>query len=97
MKDKKKVEILLKVTQRVCTKNPGMQKLIDKQMIDICQKEGMSPKQTFFAVFAVGVIIMDYLNIFDCKGQAVKILGVIFTVNLEKKHKEFFDAGILRV
>ena len=51
MKDKKKVEILLKAIQRVCTKNPGMQKLIDKQMIDICQKEGMSPKQIFFAVF----------------------------------------------
>ena len=75
-------------------KNPGMQKLIDKQMIDICQKEEMSPKQIFFAV---GVIIMDHLNIFDCKGQIVKILRVIFTGDLEKKHKEFFDAGILRV
>ena len=42
MKDKRKVEILLKLIERVYTKNPGTQKLIDESMIDIW-KEGVSP------------------------------------------------------
>ena len=62
MKDKRKIEILLKVIEIVYTKNPGMQKLVDKSMIDLC-KEGVSPEQVFF-VFALGFIVMGYLNIF---------------------------------
>ena len=48
MKDKKKIDILLKVIERLYTKNHGMQKLIDESMIDICRKEGASPEQLFF-------------------------------------------------
>ena len=63
MKDKKKIEILLQVIKRVYTKNLGTQKLIDKSMIDIC-KEVVPPEQAFcFAFFAVGFIVMGYLNI----------------------------------
>ena len=46
MKDKKKIEILLKVIERVYTKNPGMQNLIDESMIDIFK--GVSSEQVFF-------------------------------------------------
>ena len=49
MKHKKKIEILLKVIERVYTKNPGMQTLIDELMIGICKEEGVSPEQVFFA------------------------------------------------
>ena len=42
MKDRKKIEILLKVIARVYTKSPGMQKLIDRSMKDICKEEGVS-------------------------------------------------------
>ena len=42
MKDRKKIEILLKVIARVYTKSPGMQKLIDRPMKDICKEEGVS-------------------------------------------------------
>ena len=47
----KKIETLLKIIERVYTKNPGMQKLIDQSMIDVCKEEGVSPEQVFF-VFA---------------------------------------------
>ena len=63
MKDKKKVESK-KVIERVYTKNPGMQKLIDESVKDICKEKGVSPDQAFFLLFfAVGFIIMGYLNI----------------------------------
>ena len=42
MKDRKKIEILLKVIARVYTKSPGMQKMIDRSMKDICKEEGVS-------------------------------------------------------
>ena len=48
MKDKKNIEILLKVIERVYTKNTEIQKLIDESMIDVC-KEGVSLEQVFFA------------------------------------------------
>ena len=63
MKDKKRVEILLKVIERVYSKNPGMQTLIDESVIDICKEEGVSPEQVFFLLFfAVDFIVMGYLN-----------------------------------
>ena len=34
---------------------------------------------------------------FVCERQLMKILGFIFSGDLEKNHVEFFDAGILRV
>ena len=49
MKHKKKIEILLLVIDRVYTKNPGMQTLIDELMIGISKEEGVSPEQVFFA------------------------------------------------
>ena len=48
MKDKKKIEILLKVIERIFNKNPEMQKLIDESMIDVCKEEDVSPKEVFF-------------------------------------------------
>ena len=63
MKDKKRIEILLKVIERVYSKNPGMQTLIDESVIDICKEEGVSPEQVFFLhFFAVDFIVMGYLN-----------------------------------
>ena len=49
MEDKKRTEILLKVIERVCNKNPGMQTLVDESVMDICKDEGVSSKQVFFA------------------------------------------------
>ena len=63
MKEKKKIETLLKVIERVYAKNPAMQKLIDESMIDIWKEKGESPEQVFFLFFAVGFIVMGYPNI----------------------------------
>ena len=46
-KNKKRIEILLKVIERLYSKNPGIQTLIDKLMIDICK--GLSPEKVFAA------------------------------------------------
>ena len=63
MKEKTKIEILVKVIEKFYTKNPGMQKLIEKSMIDICKEESVSSEQVFFLLFfAVGFIVMSYLN-----------------------------------
>ena len=48
MKDKKKLEVLLKVKKRIFDKNPGMQHTIDASMTDVCAEEGISPEQVFF-------------------------------------------------
>ena len=48
MKDKKKLEALLKVIKQTYIKNPEMQKVIDASMIGVCAQEGISPKQVFF-------------------------------------------------
>ena len=63
MKEKTKIEILVKVIEKFHTKNPGMQKLIKKSMIDICKEESVSSEQVFFLLFfAVGFIVMSYLS-----------------------------------
>ena len=63
MKEKTKIEILVKVIEKFYTKNPGMQKLIEKSMIDICKEESVLSEQVFFLLFfAVGFIVMSYLN-----------------------------------
>ena len=46
-KNKKRIQILLKVIERLYSKNPGIQTLIDKLMIDICK--GLSPEKVFAA------------------------------------------------
>ena len=38
MKDKEKLEILLKVIQRIYDKNPEMQEVIDVSMIEVCTR-----------------------------------------------------------
>ena len=48
MKDKKKLEVLLKVIQRVYDKNPGIQEVIDPSMMEVCAEEGVFPEQVFF-------------------------------------------------
>ena len=59
VKRKKKVEILLKVIERVYTKNPEMQKLIGESMM---QRKMCHPSIYFFLFFD-GFINMGYLNI----------------------------------
>ena len=44
MKNKKTLEVLVKVIQRVYDKNPGMQKVIDALMKEVCAEEGVSPE-----------------------------------------------------
>ena len=48
MKDKKKLEVLLKVIKRVYDENPGMQEMMDASMIEKCAEESVSPEQVFF-------------------------------------------------
>ena len=38
MKDKEKLEILLKVIQRIYDKNPEMKEVIDVSMIEVCTR-----------------------------------------------------------
>ena len=44
MKDKKKLEVLIKVIKIIYDKNPGMQEMIDLPMIEVCAEEGVSPE-----------------------------------------------------
>ena len=100
MKDKLKNEILLKVIEGVYTKTPGMQKLLDESMIDICKEEGVSPKQVYFFAFLCYWLYRYGLSkhkFFVSEGQLMKIIGFIFSGDQEKDHIEFFSAGILRV
>ena len=53
MKDKKKLEVLIKVIKIIYDKNPGMQEMIDSLMIEVCTEEGASPEQVFFAVVVI--------------------------------------------
>ena len=50
MKDKKKLEVLLKVIKRIYDKNPGTQEMIDASIIEVCAEEGVSPEQVFFVL-----------------------------------------------
>ena len=62
MKDKKKIKILLKSIERVYSKNPGIQALIDESIIDVCKVEGVLREQVFLLFFAVGFLVMGYLK-----------------------------------
>ena len=68
MEDKKKIKILLKVIERVYTKNPGMQNLIDKSMTDVCSEEGW--------LYCYG---LSKHKFFVCQGQLMKIIYFIFS------------------
>ena len=91
MKDKKKIEILLKVIERVYTKNPGTQNLIDESMIDIC-KEGVSSEQVFFVFLCYWFYRygLSKHKFFTCKLQLMKIVGFVFICNLEKNSCRIF-------
>lgn len=62
MKDKKIIDILLKVIKNVYDKNSDLQKLI--RCVDVCAGEGVSLEQVFFILvyFAVFFIVMGYPN-----------------------------------
>ena len=45
MKDKKKLEVLLKVIKRIYDKNSGMQEMIGASVIEVCAEEGASTEQ----------------------------------------------------
>lgn len=48
LKDKKKLEFLIKVLQRIYEKNPGMEDVIDASVIEVCAEEAISPEQVIF-------------------------------------------------
>ena len=48
MKDKNKLEVLLKVIQRAYAKSPGMQEVIYPSVIELYAEEGVSPEQLLF-------------------------------------------------
>ena len=93
MKDKKKIKILLKSIERVYSKNPGIQALIDESIIDVCKVEGVLCEQVFFAFLCCWVPCYGLSEIiFLCLKDS------LFLVVIKKKnHVEFFHAGILRV
>ena len=73
MKDKKRIKILLKVIERVYTKNPGMQTLVYESMIDICKEEGVSSEQVFFAFLCCWLYRYELFKhiFFVCEGQLI--------------------------
>ena len=38
MKDQKRIDILLKIIEKVYTKNPQMQKMLEELMIHVCKE-----------------------------------------------------------
>ena len=56
MEGNKRVKVLLKVIQRICDKNTGMQEVIDASITEVCTKEGVSPEQVFF-YFAFSLLL----------------------------------------
>ena len=85
MKDKRKVEILLKVIERVYNKNPDTEKLIDESMIHVCKEEGVSPEQVFFVFAFLYCWLYRYglskHKFSVCKGkQLMKIIRFIFSL-----------------
>ena len=62
MKDKKRIEILLKVIRRLHDKNPDMKKSNDSSVIDVCKEGGVTPEQVFLILlfFATVFFKMDY-------------------------------------
>ena len=97
MKDKKRTEILLKVIEKVCMKNPETQKLIDKSIIN--KEEDVSSKQVLFFFISCWIYRhgLSKHKCFVCEGWLMKILGFIFSGNQGKNHAKIFDAGILRM
>ena len=79
MKDKKRIKILLNVIERVYSKNPGIQTLIEESIIDICKDEEVSPKQVFFCLSLLFFffIVMGYLNkTFLCAKESLLLVMI---------------------
>ena len=55
MKDKKKLEVLLKAIQRIYD-NPEMLKVIGASIIEVCNEESVSPEQVF-SYFAFSLML----------------------------------------
>ena len=55
MKDKKKLEVLLKAIQRIYD-NPEILKVIDASIIEVCNEESVSPEQVF-SYFAFSLML----------------------------------------
>ena len=93
-----KVGVLLKIIETVYTKNPGMQKLIDEWMMDICKEEGVSPEQVFFAGLCCWFYRYELnINFLCAKDSLWKYKGLFLVLIKKQKQKEtkFFDAEIL--
>ena len=93
MKDKKKVEILLKVIERVYTKSPEKQKLIDESMIDLCKEEIVIRKGIFFTflccwLYRYGLSKHKFLCL---QRAACENIRVYFIGNQEKNHTDFLS------
>ena len=52
MRDNKKLEVLLKVIQKIYDKNPEMQGVISASMIEVCSEGGVSHEQVFLLICA---------------------------------------------
>ena len=48
MKDNNRVNVLLKVIQRIYDKTPEIQEVINSSMIEACAEKSVSPEQVFF-------------------------------------------------
>ena len=89
MKDQKRIKILLKVIERVCTTNPRMQKLIDESMTDVWKEEGVSSEQVFFYCCCLYRNGLSKHTFFVVRGkQPMKILEFTFSCDQEKNHVE---------
>ena len=79
MKDKKRIKILLKVIERVYSKNPGIQTLIDGSRTDI-HKQDVSLEEVFFA-FLCGWLYRYGLSehiFIVCEGQLFCVEALIY-------------------
>ena len=90
MKDKKRIENLLKFIKRNYDKNPELQELIDVSMVDLCTEECISPELVFFSLIFLALVftVMGYrnkrvtkINFCVWRKQFMKILGFILKIS----------------
>ena len=62
MKDKKKIEVLLRIIKRIYDQNPEMQEAIDVLIVEVCTEEDVSFEQLFFILLFFVFIIMAILE-----------------------------------
>ena len=73
MKDEKRIEILLKVIERVYGKNPGIQTLLEESVIDVCKEEVRHRNRYFFAFLCCWLYRygLSKHNFFMCEEQLI--------------------------